>query len=203
MGRRRAVTDQRLRQQLAQAAARVMAEEGVRDYRTAKQKAASRLGITDPHDLPSNEEIETALDSHQRLFGGDDQRRILRTLREEALRLMTLLAPFEPRLVGAVLRGTANGHTPIELHLFCDTPEELTLFLLEHRMPFDQRERLLRTPRQGTRRMPLVRLAGRHFEAELTLFPRNGLRQPPPCPVEQRPMRRADSKQVASLLAAD
>ena len=54
---------------LAQEAARIMAEEGVRDFRFAKRKAAERLGF-DPRSLhlPTNLEVEQALAEHQRLF---------------------------------------------------------------------------------------------------------------------------------------
>src|SRR5215470_13191592 len=60
-----------LRRALAQEAARLMAEHGIRDFLVAKRKAAERLGVTDGGALlPKNSEIEEALAAHQRLFGG-------------------------------------------------------------------------------------------------------------------------------------
>ena len=56
---------------LAQEAARIMADEGVRDFRLAKRKAAERLGLPVNGTLmPRNTEIEQALIDHQRLFNG-------------------------------------------------------------------------------------------------------------------------------------
>jgi hypothetical protein len=43
-----------LRRALAQEAARIMAEHGIRDFLTAKRKAADRFGVTDGNVLPRN-----------------------------------------------------------------------------------------------------------------------------------------------------
>ena len=60
-----------LRRAVAQEAARVMSEHGVRDFLFAKRKAAERFGIVDGSLLPRNIEIEEALQEYQRLFGGE------------------------------------------------------------------------------------------------------------------------------------
>src|SRR5690606_10843586 len=95
------------RQRLAIEAARVISESGIRDFHLAKLKAAQRLGIHDDQSLPRNSEIETALREYQRLFMGDSQAELLRERRDAAAQAMAFLARFEPRLVGAVLDGTA------------------------------------------------------------------------------------------------
>ena len=49
---------------MAQVAAKLMAEQGIRDFRVAKQKAAQQLGIDVRNSiLPKNAEIESALTS--------------------------------------------------------------------------------------------------------------------------------------------
>ena len=70
------------RRRIAVEAAKLIAEEGLRDYRQAKLKAAQRLGIFDDTALPKNGEIEEALREHQRLFRAE-QPETLRELREE------------------------------------------------------------------------------------------------------------------------
>src|SRR3954469_14225593 len=60
-----------LRRALAQEAARIMSEHGIRDFLTAKRKAAERFGVVDGSVLPRNTEIEDALAEYQRLFGGN------------------------------------------------------------------------------------------------------------------------------------
>jgi len=127
--RRSNTNDIRMRQRLAVEAARIMAEEHLSDFYKAKQKAAARLGATNTRNLPRNDEIERALVEYQRLFRADSQPARLRRLRETALRAMELLARFNPRLVGPVLRGTADEHSEVTLHVFADTSEEIGLFL--------------------------------------------------------------------------
>src|SRR3970040_2866930 len=59
-----------LRQHIATDAARIMAEEGVRDFQSAKRKAAARLGLPETRHLPGNDEVDSALQEHLRLFYG-------------------------------------------------------------------------------------------------------------------------------------
>ena len=71
---------------LAQEAARIMAEHGIRDFFVAKKKAAERLGVSDGSAvLPKNTEIETALVEYQRLFGGESHTESLYAQRRAAL----------------------------------------------------------------------------------------------------------------------
>ena len=75
-----------LRRALAQEAARIMSEHGIRDFLTAKRKAAERFGVTDSAVLPKNIEIEDALAEYQRLFGGDTHTRSLHAQRRRRWR---------------------------------------------------------------------------------------------------------------------
>src|SRR5512145_1267532 len=121
-----------LRQAVADEAARIMTEQGVDDFLLAKRKAAERLGVTDASILPRNTEIEAAMIAHHRLFSNDRHDADLVRLRRAALDAMRLMADFQPRLVGPVLIGTASPHSEINLHLFSETPEAVSLTLEEH-----------------------------------------------------------------------
>src|SRR5215510_5243181 len=57
-----------LRQELADEAARLMAEHGIADFSLAKRKAAERLGVRAGGALPSNAEIHGRLAERQRTF---------------------------------------------------------------------------------------------------------------------------------------
>jgi len=122
--RRSNTNDVRMRQRIAAEAARIMSEEHLSDFYRAKHKAAARLGAANTRNLPRNDEIEKALVEYQSLFRADSQPLRLKRLRETALRAMEFLAAFNPRLVGSVLRGTADEHAEVTLHVFADTPEE-------------------------------------------------------------------------------
>ncbi len=190
-----------LRQHIAQEAARIMAEEGVSDFHSAKRKAATRIGVEDLRSMPRNQEVEAALADYQRLFDPGSHSH-LRALREAAVGAMRLLAQFNPRLVGPVLRGTAHRHSSVNLHVFAGAAEEVALYLLARAIPFETGQRRLRFGAERSAEYPVFRfLAGEH-EIEVTSFPLDGPPQPPLSPVDGKPMRRAPLAAVQALLEA-
>jgi hypothetical protein len=193
-----------LRQALAQEAARIMAEHGVRDFRVAKRKAAERLGVTDgAAALPKNIEIEAALAQYQRLFGGEAHVESLHAQRRAALNAMEYLQEFDPRLVGAVLSGTATEHSDVQLHLFADRAESVTIKLVDEGIPHEVTEKRVRMNAERVLAYPGVRFELDEQSIEATVFPTDGIRQAPVSPVDGRPMKRAGKLEVAALLDAD
>ncbi|MCW9058856.1 MAG: hypothetical protein OQL11_08295 [Gammaproteobacteria bacterium] len=195
--------DKHMRQRLAQEAARLMAEEGVQNFFTAKRKAAERLGAPNTQNMPRNKEIEEALQDYQRLFLGAEGAEQLRRLREAAVQAMRFFAPFEPRLAGSVLTGTAGAHSDVNLHLFVDAPEEVNLFLMGAGIPFEVGLRRLRLNRETSGDIPSVRFLAGEQTIEALIFPANGIRQAPLSPVNGRPMERASLARVEELLAQE
>jgi hypothetical protein len=191
-----------LRHAIAREAARLMIEHGHEDYGIAKRKAAERLGVTDLAVLPKNTEIEEALAEHQRLFVPDIHASELTAMRSTALEAMRLLAEFEPRLVGPLLSGTATAHNDITLHLFADTPESVAVKLIDRGIRHEVAERRFRVQRDGVETYPAVRFMAGSHEVDATIFPRDGIRQAPPGPVDGKPMRRASAQEVEGLLSA-
>lgn len=161
----------RLRTRIAVEAARLMADEGVEEIGLAKKKAADRLGLADCRNLPRNEEIEAALIEHHRLFGDVEQPRQLARLRKLALEAMRFLVDFSPILVGAVWNGSAGRFSPIRLHLFPDTPEEVMRKLWNARIPFEEKSHAL--PRDGEfpAELPALHFYVDDVRVELLLFP--------------------------------
>jgi hypothetical protein len=131
-----------VRQEIAMRAGRLIAEEGL-DYASAKRKAARDIlgafrGSGDW--LPDNGEIEDEVRAYQALFQSDEQPRRLLELRRAACELMSLLRPFSPYLCGAVLNGTAGEHSDIHLQLFCDSPKDVQIFLLNEGIDYTVHE---------------------------------------------------------------
>ena len=198
--RRSNTNDVRMRQRLAVEAARIMTEEHVSDFYKAKHKAAERLGAANTRNLPRNEEVERALQEYQRLFRADSQPARLRRLRETALRAMEFLGRFNPRLVGPVLRGTADEHTEITLHVFADTPDEVDLYLMEHGIPHQHCDkRVVMAGGEGVL-YPALRIIAEDTPILLVAFPENGLRQALRSEVDGRPAPRAGLSEVRALL---
>jgi hypothetical protein len=194
---------QRNRLRVAQEAARLMSEHGIRDFHHAKLKAAERLGILDTQALPRNLEIEQALREHQRLFLADRQPQLLQQRREAAVEAMAFLAAFEPRLVGAVLEGTADAHSAVCLHVHSDDPDAVVRYLREHGVPIEMQVRRLRYNRDEQPEYPVLLFSADDLPFDLTVLPRDALRQAPLDRTELRPMRRASLAQVEVLLAQD
>ena len=189
-----------LRRALAQEAARLMAEQGIDDFLLAKRKAAERLGAADISVLPRNTEIEAALAEYHRLFDNHTHTAALTELRRTALKTMALFEGFEPRLVGPVLSGTASAHSEINLHVFADRAESVSLRLLERDIPHQSAERRLRYDPDRIVPYPAFRFVAGHQPIDVVVFPVDGIRQAPSSPVDGKPMRRGDAAEVRSLL---
>ncbi len=128
------------RAHIADAAARLMAEDGVTDYGLAKKKAVRQLGLPERTPMPDNAEVEAALRAYQALYQGNEHRECLQRLRETALAVMELLAAFNPYLTGSVLDGSAGRYADIDLLLFADNAKEVEIFLLNRAMVFEHAE---------------------------------------------------------------
>jgi predicted nucleotidyltransferase len=189
-----------LRQAVADEAARIMREQGIDDFLFAKRKAAERLGVMDASILPRNTEIEAALFARQRLFSGGRHESQIAALRRSALQAMRLMADFEPRLVGPVLTGTASPHSDINLHLFTESPESVSIRLHESGVPHEALERRMRFERDRSVSYPAFRFVAGQQTVDAVVFPLDGIRQSPCSPVDGRPMRRASAAEVESLL---
>jgi len=200
MSRRNPVRSEHLRRAIAQESARIMAEHGIRDFLVAKRKAAERFGVTDGAVLPKNTEIEEALAEYQRLFGRESHVESLHAQRRAALLAMRRLHRFEPRLVGAVLSGTATEHSDVQLHLFADSPESVALSLLDQGIRHEVTARRVKMSAERVLEFPGVRFEMADHPIEATVFPTDGIRQAPVSPVDGRPMRRADLAELEALL---
>lgn len=181
-------------------AAKHMSNAGVSDYQRAKRKACQQLGVPDTRNLPSNQEIRDALLEYQALFKSDKQPQQLRHLRETALEAMRFFKQFNPRLAGDVLAGTANEHSSVELHLFADYPEQLSLFLLEEHIPCQQKQKRISYHAEREVFIPVFSFIADEVSVELLVFPSDAIRRAPNSTIDGRPMARADIKATEKLL---
>jgi hypothetical protein len=125
-----------MRQRIAAAAARIMAEDGVDDFALAKRKAARMLGAPDTEALPGNEEIEDELRAYRALYQAREHPERIAGLRRAALEAMRALERFRPYLTGPVLSGLAGPYAEIDLQLFPESAKEVELFLLDRNIEY-------------------------------------------------------------------
>lgn len=184
-------------------AARIICEEDVLDYRSAKLKALQRLGISSRGALPDNASIQAAVIEYQRIFGGADYANHLIALRRAAVQAMRLLQPgFSPCLVGAVVSGAITAAHRVQLHGFADRPETLDFFLQDRGIPYLQDERDYRYPDGTETPVPLARFEAGEIGIDIAMFGLDDLRRTPLSPSDGLPMKRltlADAETLAAI----
>ncbi|MEW5771028.1 MAG: hypothetical protein AB1831_11785 [Pseudomonadota bacterium] len=129
------------RARIADLAARLMVEHGIRDYALAKRKAARQLDLPEGFALPSNEEVDQALIERQNLYEPVEQTVMLRALREEALEVMQVFERFQPVLTGAVASGAVSEHCPVELDIQADSSKDFEQLLVNQDIEFKVMDR--------------------------------------------------------------
>lgn len=198
MPRRDSPRAARNRTRIAQAAARLIAEHGLNDWRMAKRKACHELGLPDHEALPGNDEIEQALRDYNSLFHGATQPATLRAQRSDALQWMERLSRWDPVLTGAVAAGWATEHSEVRLELQAEDPKAVELALINTGVAYAQVPEVLK----GEAQAPQLRIETRATVVRLIVLSPQQRRNRP-----RRERAGAEERltlsQLRALLAAD
>lgn len=189
-----------MRERIAHLAARLMAVDGIDDYALAKRKAARQAGAPDTRNLPTNEEVEEALRAYQDLYQAGEQDRRVRDLRSQALRMMKLLAAFNPFLTGSVLSGSAGRYADVEIHLFTDSSKEVEMFLLNQGLSYKSRDRRIYAG-DNPRTVPNFIVTRDDTDFDITVFSERDQRQTLRSTAEGKPFERARIDWLESILS--
>ncbi len=203
MGLRRIfMNPSKLRRQITWEAARLMYERRESEYLRAKIKAARRIckGWVKPADLPSNAEIRDEIQVLARMHERQGHTDNLRDMRFEALRMMRVLAPFRPRLIGSVLTGHVRQGSDIDLHLFADSIEGVCGALDAEGYVYDLERKRVR--KQGQERIFTHLHVKDRFPFELTIYPSDKAHYVFKSSVTGKAMERASLAELEKLLAA-
>lgn len=111
---------------MARESARLLYNRSVKEYKDAKEMAASNLGS---RSLPSNYEVAVELDALTADYEGPGRQRMLVRMREIALEVMRRLDGLSPVLIGSVWRGTVRKGSDIDIVVYHDIPEFVTELL--------------------------------------------------------------------------
>ncbi|MCS6901144.1 MAG: nucleotidyltransferase domain-containing protein, partial [Polyangiaceae bacterium] len=198
-----------LRLSIAREAARLMYEEDVKQYLTAKRIASrrvcGRVGGKQiryrPAYLPSNGEIREQLLELAELAEGPRRMRRLFAMRITALEAMEALDPFDPRLIGSVSTGHVRRGSDIDLHVFTDDEDALFDHLKRLRWTFET-ERVSTLKLGKVRDYLHVHIAD-IFSIELTVYERRELRFRPRSSTDGKPIDRLNRKRLMDLLASE
>ena len=178
-----------------------MAQQSLRSFDKARRKACERLGCYDKQFLPSNADIQIELQRYLQLFHADAQADLQRSRWQTAHRLMQRLEIFQPRLVGALIHGTADQHTPIQLHVFADPEEQILQWLLDKSISYQLSQRRMQFSGQRYRKISVCNSVFEGVPVELLLFNSLELREAPRSPVDGKPQRRLKIQELEELLA--
>lgn len=198
-----------IRAVLALEAARLMLEEGIKQYFVAKRIAAKRkLGRTGgkrtryrPTDLPSNGEIREAILELSRIAEGSRRTRRLFAMRIVALEAMRELEGFEPRLIGSVSTGHVRRGSDIDISIFTDDEEGLERRLRSLAWTFERE--VVTIQRAGGIREYVHFHVADLFAIELTVYPLRDLRLRTRSSTDGRPIVRFRIGDLESLAAQD
>lgn len=196
--------EDRIRLSIAREAARIMYEEGVKEYRDAKRKAARAFGpekaLSLGSHLPSNAEIHEELARLVRMHEGETQPERLLKMRLMALSWLEFLEPFRPFLVGSVLTGTVREQSDIDLHLFAESPEEVESFLDEREITYERETVSIRYGSEFHDYCHLY-LEDDGIVIDCTVYEPSERRRKPKSSITGRPMERADAARLRKLIA--
>jgi len=188
------------RSRIAYLAARLMAEDGIEDFATAKRKAARQAGTPDTRELPTNDEVDAALKTYQSIYHREEHRSRLRELRERAVRAMRELAQFNPYLTGSVLNGNAGKYADINLQLFTDNEKAVELYLIDRGIAYKAAQNRLYAGEE-MRTVPVYEVTDDGTVIELTVLTPHDLRGPLRTTPEGKNIERAKLPTVEQLLA--
>jgi hypothetical protein len=191
---------QKRRLELAHAAARLIAVDGINDFLAAKKKAAEQLGLPVNRHLPTNVEVEQALVEYQTLFQSEASAGHVYQRRRVAVGAMRLLQDFAPVLVGPVLNGTATHQSPVDLHVFTDEPEQIRFLLEEYGIPSQLLDKTLRHANNETIEYPVYHFRAEDIPVNLVVMPLRRRHSAPLSPVDGKPMERAALGKVMDLI---
>jgi hypothetical protein len=194
---------------IAAEAARLMYQEGVKEYFTAKRLAAKRvLGHVEgkrtrhrPAALPSNGEIRAALLALAEAAEGSGRTRKLFAMRVVALEAMKQLAPFQPRLIGSVSTGHVRRGSDIDISLFTDDEEAVELHLAALGWRFETERVTIH--KFGELRDYLHHHVEERFPIELTVYPARELRFRPRSSTDGLPIVRLSCSSLTSLITRE
>ena len=184
------------RQQICDAAARIIYEDGIRDYQKAKQRACESLHIKSNTFLPTNEEIERAVHRRIELFENTQQDNALETNIRIAGDLLTILSNYQPRVTQSVFTSMKLKNSPLEIHTFSDSADLVCDELNWRGISSLIVEKRYRYTNSQYANVPLIVCQLDDCDIEISVFREKELHRSPVCPTNGRVYQRISLKQL-------
>jgi len=122
---------------VANLAAQMIMEEGIKDYFFAKKKAAKSLGLNENVSLPTNLQIDKAIEEFHKIFNQDTNIEFLEHFKDQALNVMDLFKGFKPHLMNELTKGIIPKFPEIKINLFADNIKDIEYVLLNSEISYE------------------------------------------------------------------
>ena len=184
------------RQQICDAAARIIYEDGIRDYQKAKLRACESLHLKSNTFLPTNEEIEHAVHRRIALFEGNDRSIPSKTHLATARDILTILSSYQPRVTQTLTTSMLLKNNPLEIHAFSDSAELVFDELCWRGISSSIIEKRYRYTNSQYVNVPLIICQLDDCDIEISIFKEKELHRAPVCPTNGKVYQRISLKQL-------
>ena len=157
---------------VANLAAQLIMEEGIKDYLFAKKKAAKSLGLNENVSLPTNSQIDKAIDDFNKIFNPNIDIEFLQQFKTQALEVMNIFKNFKPHLMNQLSQGIIPKFPEIKINLFADNLKDLEYVLLNSELSYDFKE-VKMNAKEGkhlVKSIPTIYLENLSIPAEIKVY---------------------------------
>ena len=157
---------------VANLAAQLIMEEGIKDYLYAKKKAAKSLGINENANLPTNSQIDKAIDEFNKIFNPNIDIEFLQQFKTQALELMSIFKNFKPHLMDQLSQGIIPKFPEIKINLFADNLKDVEYVLLNSELSYDFKEVKMNAKggKHSVKSIPTIYLENLSIPAEIKVY---------------------------------
>ena len=157
---------------VANLAAQLIMEEGIKDYLFAKKKAAKSLGLNENVSLPTNSQIDKAIDDFNKIFNPNIDIEFLQQFKTQALEIMNIFKNFKPHLMNQLSQGIIPKFPEIKINLFADNLKDVEYVLLNSELSYDFKEvkMNIKEGKPSIKSIPTIYLDNLSIPAEIKVY---------------------------------
>ena len=166
------MSSKKIKLSVANLAAQLIMEDGIKDYLYAKKKAAKSLGINENANLPTNSQIDKAIDEFNKIFNPNIDIEFLQQFKTQALEVMSIFKNFKPHLMDQLSQGIIPKFPEIKINLFADNLKDVEYVLLNSELSYDFKEIKMNAKggKHSVKSIPTIYLENLSIPAEIKVY---------------------------------
>ena len=166
------MSSKKIKLSVANLAAQLIMEDGIKDYLYAKKKAAKSLGINENANLPTNSQIDKAIDEFNKIFNPNIDIEFLQQFKTQALVLMSIFKDFKQHLMNQLSQGIIPKFPEIKINLFADNLKDVEYVLLNSELSYDFKEVKMNAKggKHSVKSIPTIYLENLSIPAEIKVY---------------------------------